>query len=225
MSQENFIKKRDKWLEEVSNQCHEFALICNLDFYVFQTPCNIYNPVLLIIGINPGGGKTYTDMLKCKGYDKRSSTDLGSDVNTLTTKPLWEKEKGNDKMRSNFSKVFTAENKLNTTLENAVMMNMLYFNTPHDMDIKGIDSKIIDYCLSKTLEFIEILNPQDILFLTSKNSNLKRCGVKDIVVIENNVKKGQLNNRIVYSIPHYGYYGAYSDKKSILMGNTLSELL
>ena len=54
MSQENFITQRDNWLEEVSNQCHEFALMCNLDFYVFQTPCNIYNPELLIIGINPG---------------------------------------------------------------------------------------------------------------------------------------------------------------------------
>ena len=225
MDQENFILSRNKWLEEVSNQCHEFALKCDLDFYVFQTPCNIYNPKLLIIGINPGGSKTYTEMLKCKDYDKRPATDLGPDINTLIAKPDWETETGNDKMRTNFSKVFTEENKLRSSLESAVMMNMFYFNTPKETDINLIDIEIIDYCLNKTLEFIDILNPQNILFLTSKEASLKKCKIKNIVRIGNNVTKAELNNRIVFAIPHYGYYGAYSNGKSYTMGKTLSENL
>ena len=225
MTQKNFIIRRNKWLEEVSNQCHKFALKCDIDFYVFQTPCDTFKPELLIIGINPGGGKPYSEMLKCKGYEKRPSTDLGYDTNTLTTKPIWEKEKGNDVMRSNFSRVFTIENNLKSTLENTVMMNMFYFNTPHERGINEIDFEIKNYCLMKTLEFIEILNPRNILFLTSKNSNLQRCGIKNIEMIDNNVKKGELNDRKVYSIPHYGYYGAYSNNKGPLMGKTLREIL
>ena len=225
MNQENYILNRNQWLEEVSNQCHKFALKCDLDFYVFQTPCNSYNPNLLIIGINPGGSKSYTEMLKCKGYEKRPATDLGSDVNTLIYKPDWEIGTGNDKMRANFRKVFTEENTLKSSLESAVMMNMFYFNTPKEEDIKLIDDEIIDYCLNKTLEFIDILNPQNILFLTSKEANLKKCKIKNIVRIGNNVTKGELNNRIVFAIPHYGYYGAYSNDKSYTMGKTLSENL
>ena len=89
MNQKEFILKRDQWLEDVSNQCNEYALKCDLDFYVFQTPVDLYNPELLIIGINPGGGKPYSEMLIQKGYSKRPATDLGYDINTLTTKPQW----------------------------------------------------------------------------------------------------------------------------------------
>ena len=58
MNQETFIQKRNHWLEEVCNQCHKYALIFDLDFLVFQTPCNNYNPELLIIGINRGRRKS-----------------------------------------------------------------------------------------------------------------------------------------------------------------------
>lgn len=223
MNQEEFLQKRDQWLKEVSDQCHEFASKDESypDFYVFQTPCDKYNPDLLIIGINPGGGRPYTEMLKKKGYTKRPSTDLGYDTNTLVTKPQWEKEKGNDAMRSAFSRVFTDENKLKKTLEEAVMMNMCYFNTLTEKDMKSIPDELINYCRTKTLEFIEILNPKNILFLTSQDSNLKKCGVSNIQGIDNNVKRGKLTNKDVFVIPHYGYHGAYSFAKGAEMGKTL----
>ncbi|MDR1582700.1 MAG: hypothetical protein LBS55_05490, partial [Prevotellaceae bacterium] len=64
MKQSEFIEKRNKWLSEVSDTCHEFALKIDLDFYVFQTPCDVYNPKLLLIGINPGGYKSYKQALE-----------------------------------------------------------------------------------------------------------------------------------------------------------------
>ncbi|HCN83895.1 MAG TPA: hypothetical protein DIT07_09795 [Sphingobacteriaceae bacterium] len=227
MNQEKFIEKRNQWLEEVSDQCHKFALKCDLDFYVFQTPCEKYNPELLIIGINPGGGKPYSKILREKDYSKRPSTDLGYDVNTLTIKPQWEidnNEKGNNVMRNRFSKVFTEENNLKKTLEETVMMNMYYFNTPKEKDLNNIENEIKDYCLKKTVEFIEILNPENILFLTSNESNLKQCGVSGIRPVANNVKRGKLKNFDVFIISHYGYYGAYSQIKASEMGKTLREI-
>ena len=231
MNQETFIQKRDQWLEEVSNQCHEFALECDLDFYIFQTPCNNYSPDLLIIGINPGGDGHYSDILREKGYNKRSASDLAYDINTLTTKPEWEKgkdgkkdDKGSDVMRDRLSRVFNNENQLKGTLENAVMMNMYYFNTKKQVDLREVSNEAKDFCLKKTLEFIDILSPKNILFLTSDEKNLRPCNVTELKYIDNNVKMGKLNKYPVFTIPHHGYYGAYSKVKAAAMGKTLSEL-
>jgi hypothetical protein len=76
------------------------------------------------------------------------------------------------------------------------------------------------------LEFIDIINPQNILFLTSTNNNLKSCGVKNITGKENFIKQGILGDRTVYAIPHYASrLGAYFGEKSVKMGKSLSEIL
>ena len=228
MNQETFLAKKTQWLQEVSDQCHEFALDFNKDFYVFQTPCDIYNPSLLIIGINPGGGKSYSEYLEESGKSKRSAASLLYDTNILTSKPAWEKElklKGNDVMRERFARVFTQANALDELLKSAVMMNMIYFNTEKEKGLKDIPVKARDSCVKKTIEFIEILNPNNIVFITSSKINLSLCNVTDLEVLGNNIKKGELNHREVYTIPHYSYYGAYGREKATVMGNALSEVL
>ena len=112
---ENFEKRKNEWLESVSNDCHQFALKTNLDFYVFQTPI-FYNPKLLIIGINPGGGKTYSEVLSEKNIDRRTSETLFYGENTLFEKPKWEIEgklKGSDVLRDRLKRIFNEKNDLN----------------------------------------------------------------------------------------------------------------
>ena len=228
MDNQEFAKKREKWLQEVSDECHEFSKKIDLDFYVFQTPSDKYNPDLLIVGINPGGGKTYAQMKIEKGYDKRPATELGYDTYTIYEKPQWEidlKAKGADKLRSAFSRVFNEETGLKDVLKNSVMMNMFYFNTQKAKDIGNIHSEIQEYCIAKTIEFIKILNPKNIIFLTSQNWMLKKCGVNSIESVENYIKKGVLNNKVVYAIPHYGYYSAYSYENGSKMGKSLKQIL
>lgn len=223
----DFELKKDKWLKEVAEQCHEFAIKTDLDFYVFQTPI-FYNPDLLIIGINPGGDKSYSQLLKDKGYSKRPYDDLGYNENTLVMKPDWEiknKLKGNDTLRNAFKRVFNKDNNL-AILENTIMMNMFYFNTQKEIHINKINIKdeIKNYCIYKTKEFIEISNPKNILFLTSNDKNLKYCSVQNIEVLGNNVKKGLLGERNIHSIPHYGSYSAYSYVNAEKTGKKLSEI-
>lgn len=236
MDQQTFITKRNTWLEEVAIECHQLAtneeMKCDLDFYVFQTSCNIYNPNLLIIGINPGGSKSYKSKLKELGESQRSANSLGynlsgleEDINSLTTKPSWEKKgKGADKMRNAFSRVFTQENQLHETLEKAVMMNLVYFNTTKANDLKDIHPHIKKYCIKKTLEFIEILNPKNILFLGAEK-DLKKYEITDFNILGNNIKSARFNERLVYIIPHYGYHGAWSYDKGGKMGQSLRSLL
>ncbi len=220
-----FLKKRDTWLNEVSDKCHEFALNLDLDFYVFQTPVNTYNPDLLIIGINPGGKKKYSLTLKEKGYKKRPFNDLGYDINTLVEKPKWEidaKVKGADTLRSRLKMVFNVENRLDGVLENTVMMNMFYFNTSTAVEIKDVTAEIRAFCNMKTLEFIEILNPKNILILGSTKV-LKEIGVKDVKNIAEAVKQSKLADRTVFSIPHYGAYAYYSKENSKKMAVALEK--
>jgi hypothetical protein len=224
MNQTEFLKKRNKWLNEVSDECHEFALKIDLDFYVFQTPCDRYNPKLLIIGINPGGSKSYKKALEEKGYDKRPASDLYYKENTLVEKPEWETGKGSDVMRASLKRVFNGDNNLDI-LKDTVMMNMFYFNTDQAKDIAGVKAEIRQYCIDKTLEFIDILDPQNILFLTSDYGNLGNCSVKNIVVKENFIKQGILGKHTVYAIPHYASrLGAYSYENSAKMGKSLSKI-
>jgi hypothetical protein len=180
MNQTEFLEKRDKWLSEVSDECHEFASKIDLDFYVFQTPCDKHEPKLLLIGAKPGGNKSYKKALEEKGYDKRPASDLSYKENTLIEKPEWEKEaglKGSDVMRDNLKRVFNSESNFDI-LKDTVMMNMLYFNTD---DINKVKVEIRKYCIDKTLEFIDILNPQNILFFTGDKDKLKSYGVKNIM--------------------------------------------
>jgi hypothetical protein len=197
MEQSQFLERKEKLLNEVSDECHGFALKVDLDFYVFQTPCDRYNPKLLLIGINPGGSKPYRQALEGKGYDKRPASDLGNDIMSST-------DKESADMRNFLKRVFSKDNDFDI-LNDTVIMNMLYFNTDREKNIAGIESEIRKYCINKTLEFIEILNPQNILFFTSNYKNLSSYGVKNITVKEAFVKQGILGNRTVYAIPHYKY--------------------
>lgn len=92
------------------------------------------------------------------------------------------------------------------------------------MIVSFVRKEAKDFCINKTLEFIEILSPKNILFLTSDEKTLRPCNVTELKYIENNVNKGTLNKYPVFTIPNYGYYGAYSKVKGAAMGKTLREL-
>lgn len=238
MDQQTFIKERNKWLKEVAEKCHQLALNpemkCDFDFYVFQSSCNYYNPNLLIIGINPGGDKRYTSLLeelKLKGEDKRSAFSLGynlsgleENINTLVTKPSWEiekQEKGGDKMRASFSRVFINGTPMRKMLEEAVAMNRYYFNTNGTSELEKIRDPARAFCINKTLDFIDILNPANILFYGGE-PDLKRRYNIEFNSIGNNVKKGILKGRLIYIIPHYASHGnAWSKDNGEKMGETL----
>jgi hypothetical protein len=224
MNQAEFLEKKEKWLNEVSDECHEFASRIDLDFYVFQTPCDRYNPKLLLIGINPGGNKSYKKTLEEKGYSKKPASDLAYKENILVEKTEWKTGMGSDVMRDRLKRVFNGDNNLDI-LKDTVMMNMFYFNTSRTKDI-GIKTEIRKYCIDKTLEFIDILNPQNILFITNDEGILGTCSVKNIVQKENFIKQGDFGKHKVYAIPHYmGKLCAYSYVNSAKMGKSLSGIL
>ena len=230
MEKEKFKQEIDNWLSEVATECHKMATQpdFDVDFYVFQSDIpKMPNPKLLILGINPGGYATYTSAMERLGKG-RTKNDLAQGVNTYSRKPSWEGiSEGANKMRDvlvgkqfredekwcetvNSNSLFNSQ-KLFDVLDNAVVMNMFYFNTKKETDLYAMcKMEQMEYCLKKTLELIEIVNPENILLFTTSNKNLNLMKVK-IKSKDGYVKEGYLGERKVYAIPHpTGYWRAYS---------------
>ncbi len=225
-TKEKFFHNREKWLNEVADQCHEYALKIDKDFYVFQNSSKTFRPELLLIGMNPGSSGTYQEALKNikqnKNEDRRNADNLDYDKNLLV-------ESGGDwdnmeNVRKKIKAIFHSED-LFKYLENSVMMNMVYFNTDSSSDIKKLGVEIVNFCTSKTIEFIEIIEPRNIVFFTSDSRILKKYGVKDIKKVGDFTKTGILNGREVIAIPHFSArgYSTYDIKNKI--GSELGKFL
>src|SRR5690606_7146036 len=221
-----FLQKREIWLKEVADQCHEYALELDKDFYVFQSSSKLFRPDILLIGINPGDLRTYKEALKNikqdKNEDRRNADNLDYPINLLVESGGdWDQM---DNVRKKIKAIFHSEN-LFKYLENSVMMNMIYFNTKSSTDINNLGNKIINYCTSKTVQFAEIIEPRNIVFFTSDSTFLKKCGVTDIKKVGDFTKIGKWNNREVIAIPHFSArgYSAYDIKNRI--GSELEKFL
>ncbi|RZL47343.1 MAG: hypothetical protein EOP00_12220, partial [Pedobacter sp.] len=165
IKQIEFLAKREKWLKEVAEKCHKIANKHGdfPDFYVFQLQSDIYNPDLLIIGANPGSSVSYKDILNKKGIEKRTWKDLGYDKNQYLeneNNPEWHINRPILKI---FKEVHTRK-----ILANSVIMNVIYFNTKAVADLMKYKTEIEEikrFCTEKTKEFINLLNPKNILFI------------------------------------------------------------
>lgn len=225
-TKEEFLQKREIWLNEVADQCHEYALEIDKDFYVFQSSSKLFRPDILLIGINPGDSGTYKDALKNikqnKNEDRRNADNLDYPKNLLVESGGdWDKM---DSVRKKIKTIFHSEN-LFKYLENSVMMNMIYFNTKSSSDIKNLGDEIINYCTSKTVQFVEIIEPRNIVFFTSDSRFLKKCGITDIKKVGDFTKIGKWKGREVIAIPHFSArgYSAYDIKNKI--GSELEKFL
>lgn len=234
----DFENKREKWLKEVAEQCHLYATDTkyNLDkdFYVFQTSSNVYQPEILLIGINPGGNCSYEVALEKKSIESNKKIDrrtwemLDSDPINLYQKPNWEKDKGSDYMRNRLKLIFHNE-ELMAKLKNTVMINMLFMNTTDSNAAYAIQNEVQEFCRKKVYEFIEISKPKMILFFTLDKKKLSSHGVKNVVQLneDTTVFKADLNGRTVYLIPHYNAREPYRYNKEVAkkIGDKVLEIL
>jgi hypothetical protein len=160
-----FERKMQEWLEKVATGCddittdNEFNM--DLDFYAFQSPI-FYSPELLIIGANPGGGMKYKEKNIKQKRTRREAKDLTAGSNQFI-------EHYDDKDWRNLKPLcdlFSGEI-LRTIFENAVITNLIYFNSGTFNAFKKEKGykKGLAFCLKMNLELIEILKPKSILLL------------------------------------------------------------
>jgi hypothetical protein len=228
-----FEEKLNAWLQDVAVTCDKYAKEIDLDFYPFQSPLPKGQLDLLIVGINPGGDTSYKKMMEQKSedygkvIDARTSDMLAYGENMYAVKPQWEidnKLKGNDVMRAKLKRVFVSE-QLQNILKSSTVMNLYYFNTQNTAKLGNLNNTIKEFCINKTLEFIEIVNPKLILFFTTSDYELSKCGVKNIKSIGNYMKEGVLNGQKVLTMPNPGFYRAYSYVNGEKMGKIIQDYI
>lgn len=196
----NNFEKLDRWLKEVSDGCHNLAILKEdyPDFYVFQSEIRI-NPDLLIIGANPAGRKSYASILRDKKIKRRSKTDLANGNNLYLENP-------NLNISRPILKMFSSE-RLIRLLETSVIMNAVFFNTAKVTDLKKLEhgKEMISFCIKKANELIyDILKPKNILFIGDDSARWLGLKFTDNNTVLRNDKTYSLIKYVQYKgISHY----------------------
>jgi len=150
----SFEEKLEMWLQEVLQKGNDYGQQINLDFYPFQCSRRSLKPNvdLLIIGANPGGEGGF--------HERKTINELfnGGEQNAYIAEannPIWKINKPILEMFS--SKI------LRKILEDAIIMNVMYFNSQRVSSLEKYDkdaiSKATKFCIEKTKEFVEIIKP------------------------------------------------------------------
>ncbi|SRR5574344_667921 len=157
----NFDEAIEIWKKEVADTCDNFAknkdFNLDLDFYVFQSSVH-FAPPLLMIGANPGGENSYSCINKKNNRERRTSSDLGYDKNQFLFNPEWRS--------SSLCSLFSGE-KLLSMFENAVLTNLVYFNTStfkNFMAKKG-SQNALEFCKESNRKLIDIIQPKNIILM------------------------------------------------------------
>lgn len=147
---DNFFKERVvKGYDEIQK---EDPSLTGKSFYVFQTGEPSFQPELMVIGFNPGGGY-FGEISLTNGSQNRYITDGGWFATLRSIVPQ-------------------------EYLEHCVGTNKYYVNTPQDKDIKNVELKKLGTKLTR--ELIKIIQPKHILclhtdtFNTIKNSSVSK---------------------------------------------------
>jgi len=160
-----FELKVENWLTEVADGCHtittnpEFNM--DLDFYPLQS--DIYpKPKLLVIGINPGGGLSYSAKNLIEKRERRGIHDLKYSTNQFI-------EHFNDKGWRNLKPLCTlfGGEILRPIFEKAVIINLIYFNSgtfAAFRNQRGYKAGL-DFSLKMNFDLISLIEPETILLM------------------------------------------------------------
>jgi uracil-DNA glycosylase len=162
-NEKTFEQQLENWLQEVLKKGNEYGQQIGLDFYPFQCPRKSlkHNADLLIIGANPGGeGKFFKRTYVNDLFNGGEQNAYISEANN----PKW-------KINKPILEMFLSEH-LRKILEDAVIMNVMYFNSQRVSSLGKYDNnsvaKATKFCTEKTKEFVEIIKPKAVLLLGMK---------------------------------------------------------
>lgn len=161
----DFTRRINDWLQSVAEGCHriatDLAYDMDLDFYVFQSDV-CFRPEVMFVGANPGGGKRYSEMLAENGWTRRPVESLKSDRNMFLACDGW------GSMKS-LCELFSGDT-LGPVFKQAVMTNVLYFNTGTFSVVRQRMNKggreALEFCVEKNVELIrDIVQPKRIVLM------------------------------------------------------------
>jgi hypothetical protein len=204
----NFNTNIKEWGEKVVSYCQEVATNSNYDmdlsFYAFQSPPK-EKPDLLILGINPAGEYTYSDLYNYPAWGLTVEKQMTAEV-FVKSNPFFHNHE-TWALWKNLSKSFN-EDRMKRMLINSMYMNFICFNTPNINILlkKKHGREIFSKCRDFSLELIsDIIKPKQILCLgTGACFDILPITNKECLLNYNKrlLMKGELSNIPIYGIPH-----------------------
>lgn len=210
-------KKLEEWAEKTvkAYDCIASRENVNLAYYTQSPLSNIVDePELMIVGINPGSGGTYSDQRKNRNWKYLNKNQLdkkhlleGNYCQEEGKPTSWENHKKWNywsSLKHCFSKSY-----LPTYLEDdskVIITNTSFLNTPKANEIS--ESLLIE-TIPYTLELIQITNPKHLVFLSGEKCFGRLNRLADLKFeykhVCGRIYIGKLNDRLCIGIPHPAY--------------------
>lgn len=202
----------ERWKKDVAVTCDRLAknkdLDLDLDFYVFQSSVR-FAPPLLMIGANPGGLNSYSEVNIANDRERRTACDLGYESNQFLDNPEW---------RSSSLCILFSGEKLLPMFENAVITNLAYFNT-NKFDIlkrRTGAREALHFCKKSNNELINILQPKNIILMGNiALEGLKQFFDKPIIPVLKTIdgKSALIRQTSIDDIPTFWIHHPSMNKK------------
>ena len=235
-------KKLEKWSEETvvcyQTEINNIGENNATSFYNQSDLSKVRDCDIMIIGINPGMGISYSKWME-KYNVSQDFLYYGNPCfrgmnNEDIIKEMSEKYDPNKKRYGwdiwhKFHKMlgFSDKGDILEQLDRFVLSNMIFFGTVKEKDIpKGIDKV---RCAKQTLKLIEILKPKLVVLLGKECRDLFVKATKGLqmkpLTIDDRVFYCYYNESHVISIYHTAYYKYYTNKNMEKIGNIMGYVL
>lgn len=231
-SQQYKLKEWSRWtLEWYLSEVKHVGQNVAYSFYNQSDLSRVKECELMIIGINPGCGKVFSEWeMKDRALHDPDFLYKGNpcfegkseEVIIQELSDGWDLWKKMHRMLN-----CSGKGELLKHLDRFVLTNMIFFGTAKEKQIpKGIDKR---ECAEKTLKLINILNPNVIVLLGKECRNLFKsitnCTFRETLSPDNKVFYSYYNNSHVISIYHTAYYKYYTNENKEIIGNILGYAL
>ena len=231
-NQQYKLKEWSKWtLEWYLSEVKHVGQNVAYSFYNQSDLSRVKECELMIIGINPGCGKVFSEwgmkdrVLHDPDFLYKGNPcfeDKSDEVIIQELSDGWDLWKKMHRMLN-----YSGKGELLKHLDRFVLTNMIFFGTAKEKQIpKGIDKR---ECAEQTLKLINILNPNVIVLLGKECRNLFKsitnCTFRETLSPDNKVLYSYYNNSHVISIYHTAYYKYYTNENKEIIGNILGYAL
>lgn len=231
-NQQYKLKEWSKWtLEWYLSEVKHVGQNVAYSFYNQSDLSRVKECELMIIGINPGCGKVFSEwgmkdrVLHDPDFLYKGNPCFEGKSDEVIIKELsdgWDLWKKMHRMLN-----YSGKGELLKHLDRFVLTNMIFFGTAKEKQIpKGIDKR---ECAEQTLKLINILNPNVIVLLGKECRNLFKsitnCTFRETLSPDNKVLYSYYNNSHVISIYHTAYYKYYTNENKEIIGNILGYAL
>ncbi|MFV0587702.1 hypothetical protein [Bacteroides reticulotermitis] len=196
--------KQEEWANKIIIYCNPIAQKQNLEYYSLQSPLNIDNTDVLIVGVNPRNNGNYKSQNENENWEfinGRMTSDR-----LLKGNPYFNLNDTDWRFFTNLKQIeflrqIVEDNKY-------TYMNYFYFSTSNAMQMRKIEGfrEIVEFSKKSLADLISIIKPKLTIILgVSEGLDIISDIAVETILQQGNKRfltLGTINNIRVYGVPH-----------------------